>query len=83
MNESIKVYVDGSFRTVRFVNATLYFSYNTLIAYKLLDKPLRIRKNDWGPTTGGHLNTVSKDKSIRMQSDNFIKLYKKELNFGE
>jgi hypothetical protein len=49
---------------------TLYFSYETLIAFEV-DGTLTIRKNDWGPTTGRHLNEINPDKSIRVDRDTF------------
>ena len=53
-----------------------YFSYETLIAVEPLNSALIIRQNDWGPTTGKHLNAVdggSKEaKAKRLSSDDFM-----------
>ena len=54
-------------------DGTFYISYQTCIAYRL-SKPcsgLVIRQNDWGPTTGRHLNYINDDKSIRVTSEEF------------
>lgn len=34
----------------------LTFSYRTVIAFRDGTNPQRVRENDWGPTTGRHLN---------------------------
>jgi len=47
-----------------------YFSYDTLIAFRG-DEGLVIRKNDWGTTTGKHLNWINSDKNIRVNSEVF------------
>lgn len=51
----------------------LYFSYKTIIAYRSPKTGLVIRKNDWSTTTGGHLNSISEDKSIRITGEDFEK----------
>ena len=54
---------------------TLYFSYSTVIAYRYNGK-LIICKNQWGTTTGRHLNTINTDKSIRVD----LEVLEKELS---
>lgn len=48
--------------TVKFGDVTLYFSYNTIIAFedvrKGRPKRLVVRENDWSTKTGKHLNKV-------------------------
>ena len=39
---------------VEFPGLTVYFSYQTPVAFSC-DGKLVVRKNDWGPTTGKHL----------------------------
>lgn len=62
---------------------TLYFSYNTLIAFRgFIDEEkhgLFITKNIWGITTGKHLNFINSDKTRRIDYDTFIKLFNKAL----
>lgn len=53
---------------------SIWFSYQTPIAFKLTDKHLVIRQNDWGPTTGKHLNWIDSDKSIRIPGKKFESL---------
>ena len=49
---------------------TLYFSYDTVVAYQ--DKgDFHICKNRWGTTTGRHLNRLSMDKSEREDPEVF------------
>lgn len=64
--------------------ADFYFSYTTLVAFRTASgHGTVIRENDWGPTTGKHLNAIdggSKDaKKRRVSGEDFAKLY--ALNF--
>ncbi len=56
-------------------NLTLYFSYGTVIAFEALRKPRQVCMNDWGCTTGKHLNWIdggSKEaKAARLPAENF------------
>ena len=61
----------GSCRAIQIGTLTLYFSYETVIAFQEGFKDLVIRENDWGPTTGKHLNWICKDKSIRISGKEF------------
>lgn len=38
--------------------ATVWFSYKTPVAFKPLGGSLTVRRNEWGPTTGKHLNAI-------------------------
>ena len=57
-------------------NIRVFFSYKTPVAF--LDfsagSPLIIRENDWGPTTGKHLNWIDNDKSKRIPGSEFERL---------
>lgn len=46
--------------TLRFsVDGTdYYYSYRTLVAVKRPGEPIIVHRNDWGPTTGKHLNWI-------------------------
>lgn len=59
---------------VSFENLTLYYSYETIIAFWSPQTGLKIRKNDWSSTTGKHLNEIEPDKSKRMDGEEFEKL---------
>jgi hypothetical protein len=39
----------------------LYFSYETLVAVDVGPFDLYVRENEWGPTTGRHLNDIAGD----------------------
>ncbi len=43
----------------------VYFSYQTMIAFEL-NYALTISENEWGPTTGKHLNYINPDKTKRI-----------------
>jgi hypothetical protein len=54
---------------------TFYFSYQTLVAF---NGPygLKVRKNDWGPTTGKHLNTIDfGNRAKRLSAEAFEAAY--------
>lgn len=53
---------------------TLYYSYETLIAFEKNGK-LTIRQNAWKTTTGKHLNYIDDDKSKRVDKDTFEREY--------
>ena len=55
---------------VKISGVEFYFSYKTIIAFKV-SGGLYIRENEWGPTTGKHLNAISDNKKIRMKGDDF------------
>lgn len=53
----------------------LIFSYRTLIAFRTPETGRYVvRENDWGPTTGRHLNHVpgGHDKAARIPSADFV-----------
>lgn len=67
----------ANFTRVRTDGGVFWYSYETLIAYKLY-KPLyegpdelHVHENVWGPTTGKHLNWINDDHSIREDEDTF------------
>jgi hypothetical protein len=52
-------------------SVTLYFSYQTLIAFSTPEGRV-VSKNCWGPTTGKHLNSIDGgDKKSRLDRDEF------------
>lgn len=51
----------------------IFFSYETPVAFRK-DYKLVVRENDWGPTTGRHLNAIDPDKSVRVRGDEFERL---------
>ena len=57
-----------------------YFSYDTLVAFKGYDKKgnyyFCVRQNEWGSTTGKHLNAINPNKQERLTSEEFEKQLK-------
>lgn len=49
---------------------TVYFSYKTPVAYRSAGQFV-CRENDWGPTTGKHLNWIQPDKKRRIPGSQF------------
>lgn len=49
----------------------VYFSYETVIAFRLNGK-LFICKNNWKQTTGKHLNAIYLDKSVRIPHEQLM-----------
>ena len=57
-----------------------YFSYNTLVAFvykkNAYESERHVRKNEWGTTTGKHLNWIDGgDKKSREDYETFYKNY--------
>ena len=51
---------------------TLYYSYTTLVAFRAPNTGSVVRSNDWGPTTGKHLNWIDQgSKSDRLPGEKF------------
>lgn len=54
----------------------LWFSYRTLIAFKVGGLPIVVHENDWGVTTGKHLNAIDReDKGNRVSDQQFQALW--------
>jgi hypothetical protein len=61
----------GPSRGITLPNITLYFSYETVIAYSNDTEGLVVSENMWGPTTGKHLNWISTDHKTRVKRTEF------------
>lgn len=49
-----------------------YFSYETLVAFRIGHGKLHVHQNDWGNTTGIHLNWIDGgDKESRLTKEEF------------
>ena len=60
-----------------------WFSYQTLVAFKPIDGPKIVRQNDWGPTTGKHLNWIDGgDKASRVSGAEFEATLKHRFNIA-
>lgn len=63
-----------NFTNVTIGDVELWFSYRTLIAFRTPTScGTIVRENDWGPTTGRHLNYLC-DKSERVSNGEFAQL---------
>jgi hypothetical protein len=56
----------GSSRAVKVGTLTLYFSYETIIAFHSRKDGLVVSENNWSRTTGKHLNWIQRDKDSRI-----------------
>ena len=55
---------------------TVWFSYKTPVAFYSHATGKVVRENDWGPTTGKHLNWIDGgDKKSRVSSEKFEELW--------
>lgn len=59
-------------REVKLANITLYYSYDTIVAYRDNKDGLIVSVNQWGTTTGKHLNWIDGgDKKSRKSAEDF------------
>ena len=60
---------------------TIWFSYKTPIAFQVIGKLRIVRNNEWGPTTGKHLNVIDGgNKKNRVSSEEFQRLWNEMVN---
>jgi len=53
-------------------NWTFWLSYKTVVAFRGPGFPRLVRENQWGPTTGKHLNAIDEgDKKSRVSGEAF------------
>ena len=52
---------------------TLWFSYDTVVAFGEHGHAIRVSENLWGPTTGKHINAILGPSGERLKRDNFEK----------
>ena len=50
---------------------SLWFSYDTVVAFQEDGNSCQVSENCWGPTTGKHLNWIESDKKARLSRDVF------------
>ena len=66
-----------NFTCINIGNITLYFSYETIIAFATPESGLIVSKNEWGTTTGKHLNYICPDHKKRVEFQEFSELFDK------
>jgi hypothetical protein len=52
-------------------NMTIYYSYETIVAYDDNQDGLVCSENQWSTTTGKHLNWIQPDKKARINGETF------------
>jgi hypothetical protein len=58
----------------------IWFSYTTPVAFQLDGRARVVRQNQWGPTTGKHLNWIDGNShKSRVTSDEFERLFDEAL----
>lgn len=75
MSISIRSYYHGQANAMQVstANITYWFSYQTVIAFQN-SSGTYVSENDWGPTTGKHLNEIDGgDKKSRLSRSDFEK----------
>jgi hypothetical protein len=59
---------------------TLWFSYQTIVAFMVGTGRCVVRQNEWGPTTGKHLTMIDGgEKASRVPGDQFEALWAQAL----
>ncbi len=77
VNSSSQNYGLNSLCFVDSLGNQFFFSYKTLIAFKVSkEDKLVIIQNYWKQTTAKHLNAIDANKDIRVDKETFDKLYK-------
>lgn len=66
-----------NFYIVHSAEQSVAFSYRTVIGVNNWDgEGWIVRRNEWGPTTGKHLNWLNEDKSARLEGDELLGMVK-------
>jgi len=60
----------------------VWFSYQTIVAFQPKGYPVIVRKNEWGPTTGRHLNNIPHDARDRLDGPIFRLLWQEYSDTG-
>jgi len=61
----------------------VYFSYKTPVAFHMMGKHIVVRQNNWGRTTGKHLNWIDGGaKATRISGAEFEKQFTKAISKG-
>lgn len=63
-------------RKIEMGTIELYYSYETIVAYCDAQDGLICTVNQWGVTTGKHLNWIQPDKKSRLPADKFNEMLK-------
>jgi len=66
-----------NFTAVWLPGVRVLFSYETPIAFQVVNKPIVARVNDWSAATGKHLNKCQPDRSKRLEASEFLDALRK------
>ena len=84
MNVSIDHPTDRpNFSRVRINDIVIWFSYQTPIAFHHPSTGEVVRENDWGPTTGKHLNYIEARHDRRVSGEEFQRRFDAVMNAGD
>jgi hypothetical protein len=62
----------GKTNMLEYGGITLYYSYQTIVAFRTVKTGLVVTQNYWATTTGKHLNWIDGgDKKSRLKADEF------------
>jgi len=61
----------GTSLAIQIGKLVLYYSYNTVVAFRDREEGFFISENVWSRTTGKHLNWLESNKNNRMDYDDF------------
>lgn len=65
--------ISPNFNVVQTHNARIWFSYRTMVAFQIENGNLFVRENEWGATTGKHLNAIDGGKKeTRLDAKTFL-----------
>lgn len=58
--------IQNNLYSVQINDLTIWFSYETAIAFQINADFIYVSKNEWSNTTGKHLNIIDNDKAKRI-----------------
>lgn len=64
-----------NFNFVRIGQIQIWFSYETVIAFGVVGDVPKVRENEWGPTTGKHMNHIGVPAKSRIEGAEFERLF--------
>lgn len=67
-----RLIVDKNLYKLELGDLTIWYSYETPIAFKTSETEVVCRQNDFSATTGKHLNSIESDKSKRISGEAFL-----------
>ncbi len=67
---------DNQASRVDFGFVSVWFSYETAIAFQFEGRPIVVAENIWSKTTGKHLNSIDPEKKCRVDYETFQRLWR-------